>query len=268
MKLAFESSKCGCDLKMLVQNTLTSLGVLEVSIVVDDRGTKRCVFIYHRAGAEESAKFKTTKVLLAQRGEAEPVYYAPTPLPETTAKVNPCKPLEGDQFNPWKDPTPGEYVTWWSSREEPTFSGTKTQKRMLASYKALRGINSIVLAAILKESGFYPDPELGRATLDEETAVFHLKGPEDQPIILTANIEKGLRFHFSKHTPVYYRKYFHKAFLKYAKEWRKWVIERNIPLDPPDPEHDPYRWFKALCDVTADTERNQGEVDVIGLVNI
>ena len=262
----FEAAKCGCELKALAQNRLSSSGLLDVPFEVEDNGERRSVFFYLESNAKIAAIYNGTRKLLLDRGEPEPVYFAPTLLPTTDTVTDPCRPFQADDLSVAEEEVRG-CAMWWATQEGERFIGSTSQRKLLETYEALDGINTFLLAAIMRESGVVEDEKLGRACLPEKMITFTMKGPEDQLFIFSASAEKGLRFHFpTKETTPEYRDNFWSAFALYTKSWKEEAVKRKFPLDPPPQDSPPLKWFSALCHVMSIQEKEGKTMDRIGVV--
>jgi len=200
-----------------------------------------------------------------ERGEPEPVYFTPAPLPRTETVADPCRTFQADDLPAVETDLKGHCAMWWAADEGERFHDSVSQRKMLETFEALDGINTYLLAAIVRESGA-GDEKMGRAQLPEEAIMIPMQGPEDQFLLFTASQEKGLRFHFPiQGTSPEYRDDFWRTFTDYANDWKQEALKREFPMDPPLEDSSPLGWFRSLCQVVAMREKEGETMNEIGV---
>lgn len=219
-------------LRALAQTYIGPKGLLHVGIEVEDHGEKVPVFVYPSADTDAANHFYAVYEFFEKRG-VTPVYYAPEELPDAAEEINPFEKFSAKHLDGNKDYEPSEgHAVWWATEEEPEILKSRAVKSIDHAYKELNGIETYVLAALLKGAGYIDDEEVGRAALPDEMAFFPLEGPEGIPIIMTASREKGIRFAFPvKQAGRRYRDLFLHHFSNYCHYWKTQVEEAGAPKE-------------------------------------
>jgi hypothetical protein len=219
-------------LMALARSYMGQKGILHVGIEVEDHGKKVPVFVYPRADTDAANHFYAVYEFFKQRGMA-PVYYAPEVLPNATEEVDPFlgfSMLFIDQ-NKEYDSSSG-HATWWATDEDPDFLRSNAFTSIDRAKRAMDGIETYVLAALLKGAGYIEDDEILRAGLPDETAFFPMNGPEEIPMILTVSREKGLAIAFpEEQAGTWYRDLFLYHFADYCQQWRSQIENAGARME-------------------------------------
>ncbi|MBI2570639.1 MAG: hypothetical protein HYV63_26855 [Candidatus Schekmanbacteria bacterium] len=229
---ALPKGEGGMKLAAVAQTRLTPDGVLEVPYEVLDGDRHVCVFVYGDAGTEAAEQFWGAAELLAKLGEPEPVYFAPAPLSRAAPRPQ-LRAWGADLLGTHDAEAPtASFAIWWATSPRDRFSGSAVAGYIGRAYEALAGIQTYVLAAILRSLGLVEE-HTGRVALPEDGIAVAVTGPESRVLVLTASSETGIRFHFDPETlPVRYRDAFWKLFAEYVEGWRKSTQQEGLRLDP------------------------------------
>jgi hypothetical protein len=170
-------------------------------------------------------------------------------------------------IQPGPEPVPaGDYAMWLPSDEEPSFAASQTRREIGALYAAARGVETYLLAAVLRRLGAVEGQVL-RVGLPAELTTFPVLGPEGRVFILSASAEKGIRLHFHRSTPPPYRHAVLAALARVAVAIRD-ALERKGGGFDDAAEHPPQSWW-ALCEsATAQIEEGGEPVEAVGQVMI
>ncbi len=268
LKTSLERGK-NVELKALLRNFLAEDGVLEVPMLVEDNGQKVPVFYYPAPDVEAANHFNAILGLFKERGMPA-VYFSPKMLPPATGKVNPAGEFLAGHLRKAEESQPAEsYATWWSTDEEPSFPGSRSWSHLDRAFTALDGVESYVLAAILRISGYLGDEyqNVGQVELTPETSFFGLEGPEEVIVILTVSREKGLKFAFPESAAVGYRELFLKNFADYCENAREEILRQGGELNDYDDDSGygkPIGWWRGICQTSKQIESEGGRMKAFG----
>ncbi len=114
-------------------------GILEVPLLVTEKGKKTGVFLYGRTDKDAAAHFSGVRSVLAKRENATAVYYAPTPLSPTQA-ANVLKPIDTPMFSKVTTPkADARYSLWWATPEDPRFTDSSDRIQLDRWFEAMNG---------------------------------------------------------------------------------------------------------------------------------
>ncbi len=255
LQKALRTSHSACRIAGLVTTRLDAKGLLDITLELEDQGTRVPVLLYPAADEASAAHYAGAVRFLEARGDPKPVYFAPAELPA----AEPVDPLRGfgsgDLALLKESPPKEEFAMWWSSDGDALANRSPCVAAIGRAYRALDGIETYVFGAMMRQLR-QVGPETGRVRLPKEGATLYVEGPEGRQLLLEASQEKGIRFMFPvKRTPVAYRDAFWTVFADYAETWKKGATERGLARDPAA-EVNPLGWWTGMEKVmTAETEK-------------
>jgi len=128
-------------------------------------------------------------------------------------------------------PPEGDYTMWWPTSDDPD-SGTSACVIWIdRSIRALDRFESYVLGAFRFSLGLQPGPE--RNPIPEQGVTYFLEGPEERPVLVNVDPEKGFGLFFHpEQTPPSYRDDLWRRFAQYAEASRALIETQRIPKDP------------------------------------
>lgn len=229
-----------CTLVAVAQNRLTEGGLLKIPIVVKDHGVLTTVLMFPQVHAQSAGMFAGTTQVLREMGEPAPIYFAPEPLPDVEPKPE-LFPFHPNWLNKADGVAEADYAMWRQTAEDSVFTQSPAIESIRRAYELSDGASSYILAAILQQLEIIP-AKTPRAQLPADLATIPVVGPENQPIIISASAEKGLRFHFHPDTPASYRNLFWKFFAEFCNDLRMQILRAGLPLDDPSA---PWEWWQA-----------------------
>lgn len=221
-------------------------GFILVPFTIHDGSRDVAVFVFAEPSPEWAAHFFGVRAALLSRGEPEPVYFSPKPLP-MAAPISPFWPFRPVLLTRVADneAPKGSYLQWWGTTQQ-TISGTDPGLLAIGrAYRAMADYESYFLAELMMRLG-QKRPEAARVVLPRETYTIPLRGPEEKIFLLMVSQEHGLQWAFHRDsTPGAYRNLFLRHFADWAERSRRDLRAANFPPDEPgDPQ--PAHWWAAI----------------------
>lgn len=231
LKRSFEESNSGCKLNAVLKPLLTPDGILEIPFEVEDAGKLFPVFLYTKSSEAAASNYYGTFNIVHQKGYQDPVYYAPSPLPNA-APGNPLGPFGPNLLTRYRGQMPkGNYPILWADEINTNILATKCIKDIYRSYQAIAGIESYVLANLFHKLELV-EAEVQRMRLPKKPMTIPVVGPENQHFILSVSEEKGIRFHFHpQYTAADYRDAFWSVFASYTEGFKTEALKQQMELD-------------------------------------
>jgi hypothetical protein len=133
-------------------------------------------------------------------------------------------------------PPAGDYAMWWSSPQDADVASSPCVAHVERSVRALDRIESYVFGTLRFSLGLQPGPD--RRPIPPDGVTYSLLGPEDRPILISVDPEKGFGLFFHPElTPVPYRDKLWQEFAEYSEACRATVEARRLPKDPRPRDH-------------------------------
>lgn len=160
---------------------------------------------------------------------------------------------------------PGEYCMWWRTHPEETITNSRDlqiiglMQQMAASY------GTYLIADIAATIGAAP-PGTMRLDYpaDNKEGTFVLRGPADQPILLTMSQETGLQWHVKESRGVVERSSLFNAVGEWAACWYEIAQRQKLPPDPPNSCGAAWFW-KVQKDLFEGRVEGSGKVNKVGV---
>jgi hypothetical protein len=241
-------------------------GFLNVPVEIEEAGKRYPIFYYPQANAEYASKYYGAAEILPRKGVEAPIYYAPSPLPEAPPS-NPLRPFSPSMLSKSDSPPSGQYAMWWRTEKDPLFSKSGSMEILNGIYTTIHGINSYVFGLVARALSLVPE-DTRRVGLPDREVSIPIKGPEYQHMFISASREKGIRFHFSTTaSSSEYRDVFLALFLAFVKSSRAEIEQRQLPMDPPDPDYEngPLDWWSFASQFAQSKEEATG-INMFGVI--
>ncbi|MBD3249088.1 hypothetical protein GF336_03520 [Candidatus Woesearchaeota archaeon] len=227
----------------LVPKYLGAEGLLEATLEATVKNKRYIVFAFTKSDSTISGQFKTAKKFVNKELNCEALYYAPEVLSEKAKESSPFREFGVDILSVVKEFPKEGYALWWATKKEKKFIGSKVQKDIHRSFKALDQIESYVFGSIARTLKLSEGSR--RVGLPKEPITLPIEGPNNEIFLLYASSEKGIQFRFNTKKDAKYRDFFWNQFAKYAEGWKKVILKEGWPLDQYKDNH-PYEWYKFL----------------------
>ncbi|MBK7573416.1 MAG: hypothetical protein IPI10_18105 [Bacteroidetes bacterium] len=130
----------------------------------------------------------------------------------------------------WDDLNDVEFAMWLPSETDNRFSNSEIIGKWTEIFNLTSNYWSYITADLLKLLQVIGDDEM-RMALPEENTTYALLTNQNEQIILSISVEKGIRFHFASTTSFEYRMNFMNDFLNYCKGWKSLLTKLNEPPD-------------------------------------
>lgn len=259
-------------LQGLAQQKPLGGGYVHVPMTINDRGVAHDLFFYIEPSEDNARHFAGLCALYREQGLNPPVYYCPEalpPLPEDTLPVSPLHGFDFDMLGRHQGPIPpGEYAMWWQSEGTPGFMDSGALHDLDRAYQAMHGIESYLGAALLRALDRRKYGETFRVDLPEQPLLMPFRGTDDQVMVAELSRDKGLRLLFSvAHTTPAHRDRFLGLYADYVETWRARVLERELPLDPPE-QQSGLQWWQRMKSSIAALEEGGEPLDSLARLNI
>ncbi|MBI3854046.1 MAG: hypothetical protein HY298_27790 [Verrucomicrobia bacterium] len=247
------------------QTKLFSEGVLKIPCEIKLGSRKFGVFIFPDVNEEAAAHFAGVQFIYDQLEGEEAIYFASAKLPAVDP-VNPLAPFDPFMLVRQENKLPsGPYAMWWPTEDDSRFSDSPARPFIRRAYEALNGIETYVLAALLKGLGKVKD-DTRSVVLSDELWAEPITGLEQMPMVISASVEKGIRFHFHpKHATASHRKRFWKVFCEYGESWRT-AIQREGGVAEWAQESSALAWWEKVEAFAVQKEREDGSLSLLGAV--
>jgi hypothetical protein len=127
---------------------------------------------------------------------------------------------------------PGKYAMWWAAEDGERFQDSPCFQAWDDAYHTLDGIESYVLGMLI--GAIHPDAVEGPRVKYPPTPLrFLVEGPKQEPLVLSLDQEKGIRFHFNaERCEPEYRDLFVASFAAFAQALRTHIEQGASELDP------------------------------------
>jgi hypothetical protein len=163
-------------------------------------------------------------------------------------------------------PPPGDYASWWKEPADAKFSESPTFAHMTRAFRALDGMESVVVASL---AGLWlPDaPKADRIALPTNAVTVAAQRGGEAAFLVTMAKDKGIRFHFLQSTPRQDRERMWKLFADYAVRLRAMSDAMRAASDPRS-DTSPRAWWDAVALQVRDQEEGGGSYEAFGIVMI
>lgn len=223
-------------------------------VLRDDNGLRYPIFFFYDEA--EAQRFAGYRAHLAAEGDwGEAAWFSvfdlqelPTVTDQSTGEKNDfidftaTLKLEKDYQAP-----NGNYALWWRDIDESFYAKSPELTILEDCLFTSAGKESLLLGMLMAQ--LHKKPFEGRIGLPDTRKELALIGPEEKPVILLLDPERGMLFLFPiSTTDATYRR----RFLTVYRNWAKTVIgylennQQGLQLDPRPPYGYPIEWFKRM----------------------
>ncbi|WP_287371985.1 hypothetical protein [Oceanithermus sp.] len=236
-------------LETCCNKVVTPEGIVDVPVIVQDSdGETWHLFYFPEADAEAAARYKELRKIGDAYGALNPVYYAPSPLPNVPASTLPESPVADDSTLHLEldlSPEVGMYATWWSADRETPLRDSPVFKILEGYHRALQAKHYAFLQEITRQLGV-------EAPLPGEKITYAVTLPGGYKGLVSYEPERGVGLHFHlRTTPTDARD----AYLLYFLLW----AQKHAPEWPESREA---LWWEQVVKPKADLMTSVGEVQI------
>ncbi|MBI3031870.1 hypothetical protein HYY69_00170 [Candidatus Woesearchaeota archaeon] len=265
--------KKGINLRQIEYSLLTSKGVIDIPVVLTFGSKTYFLFLYQNKDQDSANVYYSIKTFLEKHEMTEfegrkiicaALSQGRLPTRKKTIKVG-REICASDLSKLEKLPIGKEFAMWWTTKKNQKFVGSKTQKAIRETYRALDGIETYIFSMFCKQLGMC-DKKTARLRLPNESLTIPLRGPNNEEFLLNVSQEKGFRFQFNtEKISEEYRDLFWLSFSEYAKGWKQGALDQKFPLDDYKDLPRPLKWYSLLEESFKHEDKDNGTLK-IGLV--